>query len=176
MTGPGVPVVGGIALPCMVPRMVRVEQVSANDYNPNSMVLDRRRLLKISIVEDGVTSGIVVVAEGEGYVVVDGFHRFVELRDYFGCSHVPVVVLAAAHVDRVVATVLHNRARGRHVIAGVRDVVARMAELGSSNEAIARGLGMGAEEVLRMRQEGGIAAHFAQRSYSRAWEWVDDGG
>lgn len=162
-----------VAYPCLDVRFVPTENVIANDYNPNTVEHGELQLLYRSILEDGVTQPIVVYhdAAEERYVVVDGFHRYSILRDRFKCSHIPVVVLDLPLAARMAATVNHNRARGKHQIALMETLTRKLAALGWSNSTIAKQLGMLPEEVLRLQSPRGIAAYYAQRGYSRAWEW-----
>ena len=51
------------------------DTVTANDYNPNQVAPPEMELLRLSIMADGYTQPVVTLAEGEGRVVVDGFHR-----------------------------------------------------------------------------------------------------
>ena len=56
-------------------RMVEVDRVEPNDYNPNAVAPPEMELLRLSVMADGYTQPIVANAEGDGYVVIDGFHR-----------------------------------------------------------------------------------------------------
>ena len=100
---------------------VPVENVRANGYNPNATAVNEMRLLHTSISADGYTQPVVVVRdeEGDGYVVVDGFHRSTIMRQYEDIRQrtgglLPVVVLEKTMAERMAATVRHNRARGKH--------------------------------------------------------------
>ena len=162
-----------IDLPCLDVTFVPTEKVVANEYNPNEVAREEMDLLEKSIEKDGFTQPLVAYhddAAGE-YIVVDGFHRFVILRDRFGCSHVPLVVLDRPLDERMASTVRHNRARGKHQVDLTEQLVSDLVEAGWSNERIAKHLGMRAEEVLRLQQEKGIAEFYAHRSHSKAWRW-----
>ena len=57
-------------------RWVQAEQVTANDYNPNSVAPPEMKLLAHSISEDGYTQPIVSWLRSDNVrEVVDGFHR-----------------------------------------------------------------------------------------------------
>jgi L-ectoine synthase len=64
-------------------KSVPVTQVTANDYNPNSVAPPEMALLETSIWEDGYTQPVVTVydRENDKYVVIDGFHRFLTLMN-----------------------------------------------------------------------------------------------
>jgi hypothetical protein len=54
---------------------IPIDEVTANDYNPNSVAPPEMRLLEHSIYADGYTQPIVAWKNGDTYEVVDGFHR-----------------------------------------------------------------------------------------------------
>ncbi|WP_423790129.1 ParB N-terminal domain-containing protein, partial [Listeria monocytogenes] len=55
---------------------MQAEQVTANDYNPNSVAPPEMKLLAHSISEDGYTQPIVSWLRSDNVLeVVDGFHR-----------------------------------------------------------------------------------------------------
>lgn len=154
-------------------RWVPTEQVHANDYNPNTVAPPEMRLLRISIEEDGFTQPIVVwrVADDE-YEVVDGFHRHLVGRE-LGMTHLPVVVVNQDRVDRgdrIASTIRHNRARGKHQVGAMSEIVQELARRNWSNEKIGRELGMEPDEVLRLKQISGLAELFADEEFSEAWD------
>ncbi len=154
-------------------RWVPAGQVHANDYNPNSVAPPEMRLLRISIEEDGFTQPIVVwqVADNE-YEVVDGFHRHLVGRE-LGMTHLPVVVVnqdRSDRGDRIASTIRHNRARGKHQVGAMSDIVQELARRNWSNEKIGRELGMEPDEVLRLKQISGLAELFADEEFSEAWD------
>lgn len=161
-----------IPFPCLHPQWVPMTQVVANDYNPNRFAPQRLRLLQRSIQEHGLTQPIVVVfdPEHDQYVIVDGFHRYLVLRNHFQCSHIPVVLLEAALSERMASTVRHNRAKGMYEVARVRLMVQRLKGMGYSNTWIATRLGLQPDAVLAMLQAG-IAESHEHETYSRSWVW-----
>ena len=55
---------------------VKEAQVTPNDYNPNNMAPQEKRLLTKSLEADGFTQPIVVIEkQAHRYEIVDGFHR-----------------------------------------------------------------------------------------------------
>src|SRR3972149_3684454 len=164
-------------VPCLNVKFVPTHKVVANDYNPNEVDRPEMELLIHSIREDGLTQAPVVFYDREQdiYVVLDGFHRYKILRDYFKCNYIPIVVIDRPIQDRMAATIRHNRARGKHQ-AGIMESLVRKLSVNWSDVQIAKQLGMRAEEVLRYKQEMGIAEYYKYRQYSRAWVWVDVGG
>jgi ParB-like chromosome segregation protein Spo0J len=157
---------------------VRNETVIANDYNPNSVAPPEMKLLEISIKEDGYTQPIVTYLEDTYRTVVDGFHRnrvgkeSKVVRDRV-MGYLPVVTInqeRADKGDRIAATIRHNRARGKHRIDAMSEIVVELKRRNWSNEKIARDLGMDADEVLRLSQISGLAEMFADKDFSEAWE------
>lgn len=151
---------------------VPAELVSANDYNPNSVAPPEMELLRISIESDGFTQPIVVWETDGKYEVVDGFHRHL-VGKALGLSHLPVVVInqgRADRGDRIAATIRHNRARGKHVVSGMSEIVVELARRNWSDGKIGRELGMDPDEVLRLKQISGLAEMFADEEFSEAWE------
>lgn len=153
---------------------VPAEKVQANDYNPNSVAAPEMKLLRLSIEADGFTQPIVVWRDEDRGVfeVVDGFHRHLIGKE-LGMPLLPVVVVNAERTelgDRMASTVRHNRARGKHSVDGMSDIVLELARRNWSDAKIAKELGMDADEVLRLKQITGLAELFADREFSEAWE------
>ena len=152
---------------------VPVESVHANDYNPNAVAPPEMELLRISIEADGFTQPIVVWQSEDGtFEVIDGFHRHLVGRA-MGLTHLPVVVVNADRLDRgdrIASTIRHNRARGKHQVGAMSDIVLELSKRNWSESKIARELGMEPDEVLRLKQITGLAELFDDREFSEAWE------
>lgn len=153
-------------------------EVLANDYNPNTVAPPEMQLLEISITEDGYTQPVVSFLNEDQREVVDGFHRTrvgkesetVRQRVH---GYIPVVTINDGRSDkgdRIAATIRHNRARGKHRIDAMSDIVIDLKRRNWSDDKIARQLGMDADEVLRLSQITGLAEMFADREFSMAWE------
>jgi ParB-like chromosome segregation protein Spo0J len=157
-------------------RWVDASLVVANDYNPNSVAAPEMKLLETSIKSDGFTQPIVTWLRDDGfYEVVDGFHRHRVGKEFLKLSHLPVVVINTSRSDkgdRIAATIRHNRARGKHKVDAMSDIVLDLSRRNWSNDKIARELGMDADEVLRLKQITGLAELFANQDFSEAWEPV----
>jgi ParB-like chromosome segregation protein Spo0J len=167
---------GEITLPCFDVRLVPVEQVRANNYNPNSVPENNMRLLEQSIIDNGFCFPIVTIFddETEEFVIVDGFHRYTVLKDYLEAREIPIVVLAHDIKGRMAATVQFNRARGVHQVDLMGNLVRGLTEQGMTDEEISQHLGMEDEEVFRLKQITGIAELFKHQEYSSAWEIGED--
>ncbi len=153
-------------------------RVEANDYNPNSVAPPEMELLKVSIMSDGYTQPIVVFPEETKFTVVDGFHRNRVGKE---CKEVtervkgylPVTVIRQGREDRgdrIAATIRHNRARGKHRIDAMSEIVLELKKRNWSDEKIGRELGMEPDEVLRLAQIKGLAEIFKDKEFSKAWE------
>jgi ParB-like chromosome segregation protein Spo0J len=161
---------------------VPAETVDANDYNPNSVAPPEMRLLEVSITQDGYTQPIVTWPVDGHREVVDGFHRnrvgkeskTVRQRVH---GYLPVTTINADREDRgdrIAATIRHNRARGKHRVDGMSDIVLELKRRNWTDDKICKQLGMDAEEVLRLAQIQGLAEMFADREFSVAWD-IDGG-
>ncbi len=157
---------------------VHIDQLQANDYNPNSVAPPEMKLLAHSIGEDGYTQPIVAWRNGAMYEVVDGFHRnrvgredkTVRARVH---GYLPVTVANDHRLDRsdrIASTIRHNRARGKHRVEAMSDIVVELKRRNWSEEKIGRELGMEPDEVLRLCQITGLAEMFKDQDFSRAWD------
>lgn len=163
---------GKLKLPVMTPIIVPVESVIANSYNPNHVDPQNMDLLKTSILDNGFTFAIVTIwdDEQEKFVIIDGFHRYLILKEVLKCKEIPIVVLEHNMMKRMSATVQFNRARGVHQVELMGDLVKSMFDQGADDEEIAHMLGMELEEVFRLKQITGIAYLFRNQAYSKSWE------
>ncbi len=158
-------------------RWVPVEQVQANDYNPNSVAGNEMRLLYTSISHDGYTQPVVTVYDPEiqKYVIVDGFHRYTIMRRYediykLNDGKLPIVVIDKSINDRMASTIRHNRARGKHSVAGMGKIVFDMLKNGATDEQICNEVGLEPEELARLKYVTGFAKLFENAQYGKAWE------
>lgn len=159
---------------------VKNTSVHANDYNPNSVAPPEMELLRLSISADGYTQPIVSMLEenGETREVIDGFHRNrvgKECEEIQSRVHgyLPVVTINEDRTkinDRVASTIRHNRARGKHKIEAMSDIVIDLKKRNWSDSKISKNLGMDQDEVLRLCQIGGLAELFSDKEFSKSWE------
>lgn len=156
---------------------VSSDDVVANGYNPNSVAPPEMKLLEHSITEDGYTQPIVAWKTENGFEVIDGFHRNrvgkeseVVRRRVMG--YLPLTIVNDARLDkgdRIAATIRHNRARGKHKVEAMSDIVMELKRRNWTDEKIGRELGMDADEVLRLCQITGLAEAFKDQQFSEAW-------
>ena len=159
-------------------RWVKAETVTSNDYNPNKVAPPEMELLRESISQDGYTQPIVTFSDGGTREVVDGFHRHrvgkecpeVQARIK---GYLPVVTINEDRTDkgdRIAATIRHNRARGKHQVQAMADIVVELKRRNWSDAKIAKNLGMDPDEVLRLCQITGMAEAFADSDFSKSWD------
>jgi len=158
---------------------VKNTSVIANDYNPNSVAPPEMELLRLSIANDGYTQPIVSMDNNDGTrEVIDGFHRNrvgKECQDIQARVHgyLPVVTIRESQSDknnRVASTIRHNRARGKHRIESMSDIVVDLKRRNWSPEKISKELGMDSDEVLRLSQISGLLEMFQDKEFSQSWE------
>lgn len=160
---------------------VQADGVIANDYNPNSVAPPEMELLRLSIVEDGYTQPIVAWDHDGLFEVVDGFHRNRVGRECEDVrarinGYLPLAVIKQdrrERGDRIASTIRHNRARGKHAVSAMSDIVVELKRRNWSDKKISKELGMDPDEVLRLSQISGLAEMFQDREFSEAWEAED---
>ena len=72
--------------------------------------------------------------------------------------------------DRIASTIRHNRARGKHKIDSMSDIVVDLKRRNWSDAKIAKQLGMDADEVLRLSQISGLIEMFEDEEFSQSWD------
>jgi len=157
-------------------KAIPLNKVQANDYNPNAVAPPEMALLETSIWEDGYTQPVVTYydAENDMYIVVDGFHRFLTIKNSDRIREreggmLPIVVIDKQLGDRMASTIRHNRARGSHNIELMSTIVAELVEMGKGDRWICQHIGMSADELLRLKQITGVAALFQNDEFSKSW-------
>jgi ParB-like chromosome segregation protein Spo0J len=156
---------------------VKIKDVEPNDYNPNSVANKEMALLYTSILHDGYTQPIVTIYDNKKnkYVIVDGFHRYFvgknkpQIRNKT-LGYIPLVVIEKDINDRMSSTVRHNRARGKHSINGMSNMIFNMLDNGWSDSQICNELGMEAEELLKLKHITGFSKLFENIEKKKSWE------
>ncbi|WP_082473167.1 IbrB-like domain-containing protein [Methylobacterium sp. Leaf85] len=154
------------------------DTVVANEYNPNKVASPEMALLHRSIREDGYTQPIVTFPTSKTRIVVDGFHRHrvgkekADVRDRVH-GYLPVVGIDKPIAERMASTIRHNRARGKHQVDLMSEMVVKLVQLGQSDQAIAKQLGLSADELIRLKAQTGLAALFANQPFGRSWVAIE---
>jgi len=162
-------------------KWVLAENVVANDYNPNKVAPPEMELLEISIMNDGYTQPVVTFPNGDKIEVVDGFHRTRVSKESKIVrervkGYTPTVIIRKEQSnknDRIASTIRHNRARGKHQVDAMSEIILELKNRNWKNERIARELGMDEEEILRLCQITGLQDIFKDDDFSKSWESSD---
>jgi hypothetical protein len=162
-------------------KWIPCENVVANDYNPNKVAPPEMELLEISIMNDGYTQPVVTFPKENHVEVVDGFHRTRVSKESKIVrervkGYTPTVIIRKEQQDkndRIASTIRHNRARGKHQIDAMSEIVLELKNRNWKNERIARELGMDEEEILRLCQITGLEDIFKDDDFSKSWESSD---
>ena len=91
-------------------------------------------------------------------------------------GYLPVVTIRKEQRDkndRIASTIRHNRARGKHQVDAMSEIVLELKNRNWTNQRIARELGMDEDEILRLCQITGLSHLFSDKDFSRAWEAED---
>ncbi|CAH6873108.1 Co-activator of prophage gene expression IbrB [Vibrio chagasii] len=157
--------------------MIPLDEIEANQYNPNKMAPPESKLLKTSMDKNGITMPILVnrlKTSLKKYVVIDGFHRYQLLLNHPELQvlkgYIPAVVLSLPEEKCMAASVRHNLARGSHQVELTADLIIQLKGMGWTNNKICYELGMDQDEVLRLQQVTGLAAAFKDQDFSQSWE------
>lgn len=166
-------------------KWVKCDDVTQNDYNPNKVAPAEMKLLELSIHNDGYTQPIVAWGDSDKGVneVIDGFHRSRVGKESAAIKkrvhgYLPIVDIRteqSGKKDRMASTIRHNRARGKHQIDAMSEIVIELKNRNWRNARIAKELGMDEEEVLRLCQISGMESLFSDKDFSNAWEAEDSG-
>jgi ParB-like chromosome segregation protein Spo0J len=162
-------------------KWVRASDVEANDYNPNAVAPPEMKLLETSIVEDGYTQPIVAWHNGESHEVVDGFHRNRVGKESLEVNqrihgYLPLSIIKTEKRDRssrIASTIRHNRARGKHQVDAMSEIVIELKNRNWKNSRISKELGMDEDEILRLCQITGLSELFADEEFSKSWALED---
>lgn len=153
-------------------------KVTANEYNPNTVAPPEMKLLELSIENDGYTQPIVSWSRDGVYEVIDGFHRHRVGKESKPIQkrisgYLPLVVINSERTelsDRMASTIRHNRARGKHGVDSMSDIVVELKKRNRSEDWIAKHLGMDPDEVLRLCQVSGLVEMFSNTEFSQSWD------
>lgn len=153
--------------------------LTANDYNPNKVFRPELDLLKHSLLTDGWTTPIYARRDGE---IIDGFHRWSlhcpdsplydeELAEATD-GKVPVVYPreGVSEAELRGSTVRHNRARGKHGVLKMSDILHDLVdERGVDPERVRVMLGMDKDEFERLYATAGMPERGGDEEFAEAW-------
>lgn len=158
-------------------KWVKVENLCPNNYNPNHVAKPEMDLLHTSIKNNGVGFPIMTGQERTEdikYTIVDGFHRHLTIKNKEDINkrllgYAPISQLNLSEQELIAATVEFNRARGKHQVELMANLVSLLVKKGLTSLEITKVLGMEGEELLRLKQVKGVAEVLANKEYSRSW-------
>jgi len=156
---------------------VPLEKVQANNYNPNAVAKSEMRLLYVSIKEDWYTQPCVTYFDEEidKYVIVDWFHRYLTMRTYKDIYDrnrwlLPIVVIEKDIWDRMASTIRHNRARWKHSVDWMANLVFKLLKEWRSDQKIMEYVWLESEELKRLKITTWFAKLFNNVQYWMAWQ------
>jgi hypothetical protein len=91
-------------------------------------------------------------------------------------GYTPTVIIRkeqSSKNDRIASTIRHNRARGKHQVDAMSEIILELKNRNWKNERIAKELGMDEEEILRLCQITGLQDIFKDDDFSKSWEASD---
>lgn len=153
---------------------VHVNDLAANDYNPNVCGGLEFDLLKLSLIKQGWIQPVLVCQRNK--IIIDGFHRYSltksvpEVYEATG-GKIPVAYLDLTEPERKMLTVRINRAKGVHVAFRMHELVASLvADHGMAIEEVAQGIGATPDEINTLLMEDIFEKKdVANTDYSKAW-------
>lgn len=157
----------------------KLDNIHANDYNPNHVAKREMDLLYQSVKQDGYTMPVVSFPKDEKKEIVDGFHRYtipIRYKNIYEKNYgrLPLSMINKEKSDRMASTVRHNRARGKHEVELQAALVA-MLKNGWDEIKIMKELGMTLEEVQRLIGLKGIASEIKGVPYSIERQIIEAG-
>jgi ParB-like chromosome segregation protein Spo0J len=152
-------------------KIVDIAELQPNEYNPNRMPDSEMSLLRQSIEKYGFVFPIIATWDEklQKYRIIDGYHRYETLLR-MNCDKAAIIDMRLDYHEAVQLTVLMNRIKGLHQVERMSELVLKLEELGLTDYEISENLGMENEELLRLKQQLGIAHAFRNHEYSKSWE------
>lgn len=128
------------------------DKILPNDYNPNMVTRVNLELLRESIISNGFTMPIVLRPD---LTIIDGYHRWLicgeePLKTLTGGKMPCVIVHHVNPDDDIYGTIMHNRARGIHLLDPMKAVIKRLVAAGVTIPEMEKKLGMSKEEIFRL--------------------------
>ena len=84
----------------------------------------------------------------------------------------PVVVIEKDDNDLMASTIRHNRARGKHAITGMSNIVFEVLQNGWEDDKICNEVGLESEELVRLKHVTGFSKLFEDVEYNKSWEHI----
>ena len=94
--------------------LIKIDQINPNDYNPNVVPDGIMAKLRAEIGQKGLCEPIIVRSKGDGYELVDGYHRWLICRD-LGWKEIPCIIQGYDDSEAKIKTLQLNYMRGSAV-------------------------------------------------------------
>ena len=155
-------------------KWISVDELDANDYNPNVVLNQELRLLEFSLLKNGWIQPILVSKDN---IIIDGYHRSFlsrtskKVREKYD-SKVPCVVMDITEAERMLLTIRINRAKGNHVAIKMHEIITELVDKHKLTfEEIMEGIGCTKQEVELLYKKGVFdALNIKEHKYSKAWK------
>ena len=95
-------------------KIISIDQITPNDYNPNIVPGDILAKLRAEIAQKGLCEPIIVRSSGSGYILVDGQHRWQVCKE-LGFKEIPCIVQDYDDNEAKIKTLQLNYLRGSAV-------------------------------------------------------------
>lgn len=152
----------------MTKELKSINDLTPDDNNANKGTLRGLAMLEDSIEQYGPGRSILVDAEGR---VIAG-NKTLQAAIDKGID----VIVVPTDGDKLVVVQRRDlnlkrdkRARGKHSVKGMSQMIFNMLDNGWTEAEICNELGMEPEEVLRLKHITGFSKLFADREYNKAW-------
>ena len=153
---------------------INVNELNANDYNPNVVLNRELKLLELSIVTNGWIQPVLI---NKDHTIIDGYHRThlaknsKKLKQLYN-NKVPCVVMNLSESERMLLTIRINRAKGNHIAIKMHDIVRKLIDKHQvPKEYIMKSIGAGKDEVDLLYKKGVFdALNIKEHKYSTAWK------
>lgn len=152
---------------------VAATELKANDYNPNVVMNQELKLLKLSILTNGWIHPVIINHDG---TIIDGFHRYsLTINDKqvnsMTSGLIPIVRMNLTEAERMLLTIRINRAKGSHIAFKMADVVKKLInEYDYSPKDVSKQIGATKAEIDLLLQEDVFKKlDIENHEYSKAW-------
>jgi ParB family chromosome partitioning protein len=106
-------------------KLLNVEDIVANDYNPNEMDNAMFEQIMKSLERDGFLVPIIVREEKGKYIIIDGEHRWRAAKEK-NQEKIPAIILDKNRIDSMLMTVGMNKLRGELDPIKLSEVVSKL--------------------------------------------------
>ena len=92
-------------------KLIELNRIQPNGYNPNVIEADILAKLRAEIAQKGLCEPIIVRSSGNGYIIVDGEHRWQVCQD-LGWREIPCIIVDYDDTEAKIKTLQLNYLRG----------------------------------------------------------------